>query len=492
MQFDFLPDEVFFGGAVTSGVSQPYKVDYVGEIDLTFNNSPNQMMPLLVSTGGRWIYKRDGMRISFQAGKIIIDEDVLFGKVDGGLREAYLHAMSNFFPFHTIKLDNILFERPVYNTWIELTFNQSQDKILDYAHSIIENKLPAGLLIIDDGWTNYYGDWTFSKNSFADAEAMIRELHELGFKVMVWVCPFITADTCEYRYLEKNNLLLKTDKDEVHIAKWWNGHSAILDMRKEKAAAWLKTQLDNLMNIGVDGFKFDAGDSFYYPHDGNEHSLAWAEFGEQYSLNEFRVTYGAGGYSLVQRLCDKDHSWNERGLASLVPNAIVQGLTGHPFLSPDMIGGGEYLNFYEQKRLDADLFVRWAQIAAMMPIMQFSAAPWRVLDSNSFKKILEAVALRKRYQVFFQESVSISISSGEPILRPLAYNFNDRDCFGVIDQFMIGERLMVVPLLEREACSRAAYFPKGRWMSDSGAEINSDGNWQEIDCDGVSVYVLLS
>lgn len=79
----------------------------------------------------------------------------------------------------------------------------------------------------------------------------------------------------------------------------------------------LKLQLDALQALGVDGFKFDAGDSIYYPTDsavsGDEQSRAWAAFGEQYPLNEFRVTAGAGGWSLAQRLCDKDHSWGGTG-----------------------------------------------------------------------------------------------------------------------------------------------------------------------------------
>ncbi len=81
----------------------------------------------------------------------------------------------------------------------------------------------------------------------------------------------------------------------------------------------------------------------------------------------------------MQRLCDKDHDWGNSGLAALIPDAIVQSITGHPFLCPDMIGGGEYRNFYDRNSFDNELVVRWAQIACLMPVMQFSAAPWRIL-----------------------------------------------------------------------------------------------------------------
>ncbi len=39
----------------------------------------------------------------------------------------------------------------------------------------------------------------------------------------------------------------------------------MLDMTQPEACNWLKTQLDELQVLGVDGFKFDAGDSIYYP-----------------------------------------------------------------------------------------------------------------------------------------------------------------------------------------------------------------------------------
>lgn len=99
--------------------------------------------------------------------------------------------------------------------------------------------------------------------------------------------------------------------------------------------------------MGVDGFKFDAGDSMYYRDDNvtfgrvtpDEQSRLWAEFGEQYPYNEYRASFRAGGYALLQRLCDKDHSWGENGIASLIPDTLLQGITGHAYGCPDMIAG---------------------------------------------------------------------------------------------------------------------------------------------------------
>ncbi len=47
---------------------------------------------------------------------------------------------------------------------------------------------------------------------------MIKKLHELGFKVMLWVCPFVSADSPNYRFLEKENAFLMEDNEEKRPA----------------------------------------------------------------------------------------------------------------------------------------------------------------------------------------------------------------------------------------------------------------------------------
>lgn len=493
MVFDILPGEVFYGGAVTDGIKQPYTQKSVLELDLSRNQTPNQLMPLLLSTAGRWLWNPEGMRVSFCEGRVQCSEGTILRQTKGGLRQAYLDAMGQCFPFHDIRLDGSLFQRPIYNTWIELTFNQTQEGVLKYAHSVLEHGMPPSILMIDDGWSNTYGNWSFSAERFPSPKKMLEELHQLGFKVMMWICPFITPDTLEYRDLEKAGLLVTDEKGQPHIAHWWNGWSAVLDMTQPEACNWLKTQLDELQVLGVDGFKFDAGDSIYYPEgvavSGGEHSRAWAAFGEQYPLNEFRVTDKAGGWSLMQRLCDKDHDWGNSGLAALIPDAIVQSITGHPFLCPDMIGGGEYRNFYDRNSLDNELVVRWAQIACLMPVMQFSAAPWRILSKEDYTKVQLAVALREHYKAQLQEAIEQCRAHGEPILRPMAYEFADEACSTITDQFMLGNTLLVAPVLQKGATRRMVYLPTGCWRTHCGQMYNSKGEYFDMDIgDGLDVY----
>ena len=63
-----------------------------------------------------------------------------------------------------------------------MTFYQEQNRILDYARGILEHGLPTGIVMIDDGWSPYYGKWQFRKDNFPEARKMIEELHEWDFR----------------------------------------------------------------------------------------------------------------------------------------------------------------------------------------------------------------------------------------------------------------------------------------------------------------------
>lgn len=305
---------------------------------------------------------------------------------------------------------------------------------------------------------------------------------------MLWVCPFISADSIKYREAVREDLLVKTPEGKPFITEWWNGFSSVLDMTNPRAVAWLKSQLDDLQEMGIDGFKFDAGDSIYYREDNINYentnpdlqSQAWAKFGQSYAYNEYRVTFKAGGYNLLQRLCDKQHAWGEDGIASLIPDTLLQGITGHPYCSPDMIGGGEYLNFQSQSsQLDQELFVRHAEIASLLPAMQFSAAPYRVLDEEHFGAIKDSIANRGKYLSYLMQLIKEVPITGEPVIRYLAYEFSDEPVEKITDQFMLGNRYLVAPIYEKSRNKRSVYLPKGIWLHN-GKNIQSDGEIFEI------------
>jgi len=476
--------EQWFGGAVNKGSVMPFENGF--SLDLYGNNEGNQASPLLLSANGRYIWSEKPFAFAIKADTLSINSvnEIKIEKAGNTLAEAYRTVGKKFFPASGKMPDSSLFTNPQYNTWIELLYNQNQDDILKYAHSVINKGFPAGVLMIDDNWAPYYGKFEFRKDRFSDAKKMIAALHQLGFKVMVWVCPFISPDTEVFRLLRKEKKLLLNNKKDTSltwkeatdpaIIKWWNGYSAEVDFTNPSAIKWYEGQLAYMQSeYGVDGFKLDAGDMEFYPSDAvsyvkadpNEQSEAWGAIGLKFPLNEYRAMWKRGGQPLAERLRDKAHTWED--LRTLIPNLAAAGLLGYQFTCPDMIGGGEFTSFIDNAKLDQDLFVRSAQIHALMPMMQFSASPWRVLDSTHFAAVKKAVALRQRFTPYILQLAKQSAQTGEPIARHMEYEFPKQGFTKCRDQFMLGDKIMVAPVVDKSH-KRNIVFPKGGWKNENG------------------------
>ncbi|MDD7266758.1 MAG: glycoside hydrolase family 31 protein [Lachnospiraceae bacterium] len=477
MKIQCLSDEYWYGDCVKYGVKMPLSPMRESKLDLTINTTPNQASPVFLSSRGRVLFRKEGFPFILKDGEIEVPSDCILTDTKGRLKEAYQFAIREYSPFHKNMPNQKLFRHIQYNTWIELTFYQSEEAVLQYAERLLTDGFEPGILMIDDGWSEYYGEWSFHSGRFRNPKGMIAKLHEMGFQVMLWLCPFISPDSIRYRECRDLGLLIKTPQGEPFITDWWNGHSAVLDMTNENAKQWLKQQLTALTKLGVDGFKFDAGDPIYYrtdnvtfrPTSPNEQSYLWSKFGEDYEYNEYRASFGTAGFGLLQRLCDKEHSFGEHGIASLIPDALLAGLLGFPYICPDMIGGGEYLSFQDKEKLDEELFVTHAQIACLMPAMQFSALPGRVLSKENLQAIYHSLRVRQTYLPYILELVEQVPQSGEPVLRYMAYEFPDEHLETVTDQFMLGSRYLVAPLYRKGECSRDVYIPKGEWRC--GAEV---------------------
>ncbi|WP_455616988.1 glycoside hydrolase family 31 protein [Eisenbergiella sp.] len=478
MRIKILSGEYWWGGIVHEGIRMPIGKGESLVLNFKDNNTPNQVTPLLLSSKGRYIWCETPFKAEFKNGVIETDEVVDFQEGFVTLRGAYLAAMKSYFPFDTKQVDSLFFTHPQYNTWIELMYNQTQEGILRYAQSIIDNGLPPGILMIDEGWAEDYGRFSFRAGAFTNPVGMINTLHDLGFRVMLWITPYISPDSVVFRELEKKGYLLINSHGEVAVRRWWNGFSAVLDLTNPDCDAWFSQRLHGIMDdYGVDGFKFDGGDPYMYreedmvfqPSSPWEQTRTYCMLGKKFQYNEFRVGWKVGGQPLAMRLADKSHSWEKDGLNMLLPNSLVQGLMGYVYQCPDMIGGGEYGSFLENSgRLDQELIVRYAQAAALCPMMQFSAAPWRVLEKDKFEIVKEAARLHVQMGEYISGLVSGAVLSGEPVLRHMEYEFPNQGMELITDQFMLGSEILVAPVLKKGAVTRTVKLPIGMWEDNEG------------------------
>lgn len=482
-----LPGEKVWSGIIKDGQKMPYQAGY--KYDFYANNQDNQLQPLLLGNKGLWIWSEEPFAFEIQTDKIIITRsmgEVRHGRSGTTLANARNAAASQFFPASGKMPDGLLFSKPQYNTWIELTYNQNQADVLKYAKAIISNGFEPGVLMIDDTWQEDYGLWNFHPGRFPNPRQMMDELHRMGFKVMLWVCPFVSADQAVVmRQIMKNKGFLMQKKDasttwqnakDPAIIKWWNGYSALLDFTNPAAVEWFNQELDRLVrDFGVDGFKLDAGDMQFYPSDAlsmkpatpNRHCELYAQFGLRFPLNEYRACWKMAGQPLAQRLHDKNHNWSD--VQKLIPHMLVEGLAGYTFSCPDLIGGGNYVSFLDLKTFDQDMVVRSAQIHALMPMMQFSVAPWRILDAEHLSAVKKATTIRTKYTPLIMELATKSAKTGEPIVSSLEYRFPGQGFETITDQFMLGDQVMVAPVCTKSG-TRQVVLPKGLWIDDSGKQ----------------------
>ena len=500
LKVEVQPGEGWWGGATTFGTKEPLGLKATAHaFDLRTDNYSNQASPFLVSTKGRSIWSDKAFSCVYTNGVMTFTGEAPIELTEAGrdLRSAYRAAAQQHFPPSGKTPDLALLAKPQWNTWVELTYFQNQADILAYAKAIEANGFPAGgVIMVDDTWQHGYGVWDFDRRRFTDPKAMCDELHALGYKVMLWVCPFVSMDSPGYRErafgtldagrkCPKGGLIMTGRKnvygnDEAKPVHWWNGVSAFVDYTHPRGAAWFARELKRLQtDYGVDGFKLDAGDIDEYqepylthaPASPSELCEAYAKIGLEFPLNEYRACFKMGGQPLVQRLCDKGHDWS--AVQQLVPDMIACGLLGHSFVCPDMIGGGSWMAFMPDAPtpFDPELFVRSAQVHALAPMMQFSAAPWRLLKGEHLAAVRAAAWTRMKFADYILATAKACAASGEPMLRAMEYEFPGLGAERITDQFMLGSELLVAPQTVKGAMTRAVFIPTGTWRADDGSVV---------------------
>ena len=101
-------------------------------------------------------------------------------------------------------------------------------------------------------------------------------------------------------------------------------------------------------------------------------------------------------------------------------------------------------------------------------MMQFSAAPWKVLSKTNALLCKEAADLHKAFSKDIYALAKHSSKTGEPITRYMEYEFPHQGFAGVNDQFMLGENILVAPVYEKNKTTRKVHLPKGNWAYVNG------------------------
>nr|XP_019821979.1 PREDICTED: uncharacterized family 31 glucosidase KIAA1161 homolog isoform X2 [Bos indicus] len=376
------------------------------------------------------------------------------------------------------------FRDPIWSTWVLYGRAVDQDKVQRFAQQIRQHRFNSSHLEIDDMYTPAYGDFDFDEAKFPNASDMFRRLRDAGFRVTLWVHPFVNYNSSRFGEGVERELFVREPTGRLPaLVRWWNGIGAVLDFTRPEARDWFQGHLRRLRSrYSVASFKFDAGEVSYLPRDFSTYrplsdpniwSRRYTEMALPFfSLAEVRVGYQSQNISCFFRLVDRDSVWGyDLGLRSLIPAVLTVSMLGYPFILPDMVGG----NAVSERSTsggdvpERELYVRWLEVAAFMPAMQFSVPPWRY-DAEVVAIAHKFTALRASLVApLLLELAGEVTDTGDPIVRPLWWIApGDETAHRIDSQFLIGDTLLVAPVLEPGKQERDVYLPAGKWRSYKG------------------------
>lgn len=473
--------EFWFSGFIDDTNKMPYSQKSSAYYDALNNKaSYNEVNPMLISSLGRYVYSEEYFVMDVKSGYINIDcpGEIDFGQKDT-FKEAYNYLKNKYFAFDGRHPSEVLFVKPQYCSWMALGYEQTQDRILAFAQSILDAGMPAGELIIDDGWMEHYGANDFSMAKFYNPKEMCDKLKAMGFSVSVWVCPYVTPDSITFRELEKKGYIVKKN-GETFICHWWSGYSACLDFTNPSACEWFAGTIKKLKDeYGVTGVKMDGGDPRIYENNlqaycganvsANELSEAYGRFAVNYEISELRSISKCAGLPVMNRIADRYHTWKDdnNGFDGIVKKALVMSFTGYPYNCPDMVGGGQIADVEEKTGEDAELNIRYAEAATFMPSIQFSKTLWDS-DETVKKVIINVLRTREKYASYLMDCVKHCANTGEPIMRSMLYSYNILP--DNTEQYMFGDDILVSPVIKKGQREKSVYLPKGTWVYEPTGE----------------------
>jgi alpha-glucosidase (family GH31 glycosyl hydrolase) len=372
----------------------------------------------------------------------------------------------------------------------------SREELLQEAKTFREKKLPCDTMIYlgtgfcPSGWNTDNGEFTFNANVFPDPNAIIQQLHDDHFKVVLHVVlegktlSGTVGDPCTAPPLPTGRTPDGKWPDDRQVSCYWPAHKPLFD-------------------AGVDGWWPDQGDGLDAPSRRARNRM-YADGSQLWRPNQRVFALHRNGHAGMQRegafLWSGDVFSTWETLKTHVPIAVNTALSGIPFWGTD-IGG-----FVPTRELTGELYVRWFQFAAFCPLFRSHGRTWKLrlpwgwntgsLDPDEILSTTAGAAnpdvselhnaavepicrtfleLRYRLMPYLYTAVREAHDTGMPIVRGLWLHYpHDREAVASGDEYLWGRDMLVAPVVEKGASSRDVYLPAGRWY-DFWNESAHDG-----------------
>ncbi len=395
--------------------------------------------------------------------------------------------------------------------WL-LGFHQSrwsyypQERVMEIAQGFRQRHLPCDAIHLDIHYMDGYRCFTWDEERFPDPRRMLDGLHAQGFKAISIIDPGIKVDP-EYRVyregLEKG-FFIRLPGGEPFTGPVWPGDCHFTDYSNPAAREWWGGLYRTLTEAGLDAFWNDMNEAALITgktgetiddsarHAAEGTGAAHAELHNVYGLLMDRATIegldkihpqrrnfilSRSGWAGLQRYAshwtaDNRSTWDHLRLS--IQMVLNLGLSGIAMTGAD-VGG-----FTGSPT--PELFARWMEAGAFLPFYRVHCMqgapdqePW------AFGEAVEAISrtyLEWRYRLlpYLYTAVWQAADSGLPIARAMSFAYpGDAHTLSMDDQYLLGDSLLVAPVLDEKKTSRRVYLPAGEWFDFWTQERYSGG-----------------
>ena len=374
------------------------------------------------------------------------------------------------------------------------------------AKNFRDKQIPCDVIYLDIHYMDGYRVFTWDKERFPNPPKMLKELKEQGFKVVPIIDPGVKADNNYFAAKEglAKDLFVKYPDGEVYQGEVWPSWSYFPDFTKKATRDWWGDKLSIPLKEGIEGFWNDMNepavwgqafpDLVQFDDNGfksdhkkihNVYALQMAkatiEGLKKHSPNKRHFILTRAGFAGIQRyssvwtgdnLANEDHL----RLACLMTQSL--GLSGVPFAGSDV---GGFMDYPSQR-----LYTRWMQLGAFTPFFRGHSAinypdkePW-AFGEEVERWVKDAISLRYKLMPLLYNEFFNSSQTGLPVMKPMFLEFqNDENCYwwDAQFQFMIGENLLVAPVVIEKDNFKKLYLPEGKWMNYWTKEIYTGSQW---------------
>ncbi|KAM4618523.1 SITS-binding protein [Polymixia lowei] len=277
----------------------------------------------------------------------------------------------------------------------------------------------------------------------------------------------------------------------IPVLTQWRGRFCVkLNITNPSAVGWFLDRVGSLQShLGMEYVLLEGGEGNVFEQQALRPPRALS--GDQYIglLADLAARIGdsaimtAGTRSshkpLFVRMTPLQSDWSPMGLKGIIPCLLHHTLLGYNFLIPDAVGGslsGDLVT-------DEELFIRWLEIAAFLPVISFHTPPWVCGEDRLLNLTRAYIAQHQDFVVPLIEKYAEEWQvTGYPIYRPMWWlSPDDPMTFTIDDQFLIGDEVLVAPVVERGAVQRDIYLPDGgfQWRDSRNAQVFDGGRLLE-------------